>query len=102
MSGITIKSGINELLQAISSNHPSSSEYQDANAKLDKIVDVKEKRTPAFFIYLLDGESLFPIVGAAPQIKQYTMTTELFVRKACQNDRVCVRPISIQNVGITQ
>jgi AbiV family abortive infection protein len=46
MSGTTLKSGINKLLQAISSNHPSSPEYQDADAKLRKIIEVKQKRTP--------------------------------------------------------
>jgi len=46
MSGTTLKSGISELLQAISSNHPSSSKFQDADAKLEKMIEAKRKRTP--------------------------------------------------------
>jgi AbiV family abortive infection protein len=43
--GITIKSGIADLLAAMNKD-PSSSEFQDAKAKLDKIVEARQKRTP--------------------------------------------------------
>jgi AbiV family abortive infection protein len=46
-SGTTLKSGISELLQAISSNPPSSREYQDADAKLTQMAEAKRKRTPS-------------------------------------------------------
>ncbi len=47
MSGTTItSSGIRELSQAMSSNHPSSSEFQDAKENLDTRIKSKQKRTP--------------------------------------------------------
>jgi hypothetical protein len=45
MLSITIKSGMANLLAAMHKD-PLSSEFQDANAKLDKIVEAKQKRTP--------------------------------------------------------